>query len=96
MTEAVEKLGKILALERQRNFRDTAVVGGLDAYLLKFAQESALPSSHKITRILKSLPYGGYRSLHPVQRKRVVDELSAASENGIPPTVRTSASQTPP
>ena len=96
LTEAVEQLRKILALERQRKFRDTAVVGGLDGYLLNFAQGSSLSPSHKITKILKSLPFGGYRSLHPIQRKRVVDELSAASENGIPPTPRTSEPKSPP
>jgi ATP-dependent DNA helicase RecG len=83
LTETVEKLKKILALEQQRKFRDSSVIGGLDGYLLKFAQESGLGESHRFTEILKSLPYGGYRALHPVQRQTVVEALLAAVENGV-------------
>ena len=83
MTETVEKFKKILALEKQRRFRDSSVIGGLDGYLLKFAQESELGDGHRFTEILRSLPYGGYRALHPVQRKTVVEALLASVENGV-------------
>jgi len=83
LTGPAEQLRKVLALERQRKFANTAVVGGLDAYLLNFAQEAGLPSTHRLSRILQSLPSGGYRALHPVQRKRVVEELLKANVNGL-------------
>jgi len=71
----VDQLRKVLALEKARRFADTAVIGGLDAYLQCFLQEMALPSSHHFCRVLRSLPPGGYRVLHPIQRRRVVEEL---------------------
>lgn len=83
MTETVEKLKKILALEQQRKFANTSVIGGLDAYLLNFVNEAGIPADHRVSEILQALPYGGYRELHPVQRKRVVEELLKAVENGI-------------
>ncbi|MGH7607579.1 MAG: DEAD/DEAH box helicase, partial [Gemmatimonadales bacterium] len=49
-------------------------------YLLRFAQEHQIPPSHRFSQVLQSLPSGGYRALHPVQRQRVVDELLAAVE----------------
>ena len=83
LTDTAEQLRKILALERRRKFADTAVVGGLDGYLLHFTETTNVSPTHKFVKILKSLPFGGYRSLHPIQRKRVVDELAAAVENGV-------------
>jgi ATP-dependent DNA helicase RecG len=83
LTETVEKLKKILALERQLKFSDTSVIGGLDAYLLRFANEAAIPKQHRFTEVLHALPYGGYRALHPVQRRRVIEELLSSVENGV-------------
>jgi ATP-dependent DNA helicase RecG len=79
-----EGLRKVLALERQRKFANTAVIGGLDVYLLHFVQEQQLPSTHRLSRILQSLPSGGYRALHPVQRARVVEAVLTAVDNGLP------------
>jgi ATP-dependent DNA helicase RecG len=77
VTDPAEGLRKVLGLERSRKFADTAVVGGLDRYLLRFAQDHELPPSHRFSQVLQSLPPGGYRALHPVQRQRVVEELLA-------------------
>jgi ATP-dependent DNA helicase RecG len=84
LTGLAEGLRKVLELERRRRFADTAVVGGLDKYLLRFAQDNGLSSGHRFSQVLQALPPGGYRALHPVQRRRVVDELLAAVESDPP------------
>ena len=94
LADTVEGLRKVLALEQKKKFTDSAVIGGLDGYLLRFAREAGITRSHEISRILQSLPPGGYRSLHPIQRERVVDELLRAAENGPSLTIG-GASQVP-
>ncbi|MCK5650371.1 MAG: hypothetical protein KAJ42_03295, partial [Gemmatimonadetes bacterium] len=97
MTEAVQRLRKVLALERSRKFADTAVIGGLDAYLQHFLSEQPIPSDHRFRQVLRSLLSPGYRALHPVQRRRVVEELEAALAEPIPeapsPPVETGSSK---
>ena len=78
MTEALQRLRKVLALERSRKFADTSVIGGLDAYLQHFLSETPLPAGHRFQQVLRALPPRGYRALHPVQRRRVVEELEVA------------------
>ncbi|MEO8457754.1 MAG: ATP-dependent DNA helicase RecG [Chloroflexota bacterium] len=82
MASPLEGLRKVLALERAKKYNDAAVVGGIDSYLLKFAQDNGVEISHPISRVLQSLPPGGYRVLHPIQRARVVEQLLTAAENG--------------
>ena len=82
MAGPLEGLQKILALERTKKFADAAVVGGLDAFLLRFVREHEIDTAHPVSRVMQSLPPGGYRSLHPIQRQRVVEELLRAAENG--------------
>ena len=84
MTEALQRLHKVLALERSRKFADTAVIGGLDAYLQHFLSEQLIPSDHRFQQVLRSLPPRGYRALHPVQRRRVVEELERALKEPLP------------
>ncbi|MCH8919526.1 MAG: ATP-dependent DNA helicase RecG [Chloroflexi bacterium] len=84
MTEALQRLHKVLALERSRKFADTAVIGGLDAYLQHFLSEQLIPSDHRFQQVLRSLPPSGYRALHPVQRRRVVEELERALKEPLP------------
>ena len=80
LSEAAEGLRKVLDLERRRKFADTSVIGGLDRYLLRFAAETQLSPGHAFSRVLQALPPGGYHALHPVQRRRVVEELLKAVE----------------
>ena len=80
LSEAAEGLRKVLDLERRRKFADTSVIGGLDRYLLRFAGETQLSPGHAFSRVLQALPPGGYHALHPVQRRRLVDELLKAVE----------------
>ena len=84
LTEALQRLRKVLALERSRKFADTAVIGGLDAYLQHFLSEIPLPAHHRFRQVLHSLPSPGYRALHPVQRRRVVEELEATLAEPVP------------
>ena len=80
MTEAVERLRRVLALERTKKCANAAVIGGLDAYLQRYLQENPLPGGHRFLEILRLLPPRGYTALHPVQRRRVIEELLAALE----------------
>ena len=84
LTGAADGLRKVLELERRRKFADTAVLGGLDQYLLHFARENGVSPEHRFSRVLQALPPGGYRALHPVQRRRVVVELLSAVEANPP------------
>ena len=84
MAAPIEGLRKVLELERKKRYSDNAVIGGLDRYLLNFAQETGIPTSHRFVEVLKALPPGGYRALHVVQRERVVEELLRAASNGLP------------
>ena len=82
MAGSYDGLRRVLALERDKKFSDSAVVGGLDEYLLRFTSEAKIDTSHPISRTLQQLPPGGYRALHPIQRQRVVDELLRSADNG--------------
>ncbi|MEX0800483.1 MAG: ATP-dependent DNA helicase RecG [Dehalococcoidia bacterium] len=84
MTDAVERLRKVLSLERKREFGDTAVIGGLDSHLQHFLSEQPVPKTHRFQRVLRALPPGGYHALHPVQRRTVLDELEASLDDPIP------------
>ena len=81
----MERLRKVLGEESKRRFANTAVMGGLDAFLRHFSEEARLSPEHRFSRVLRSLPAGGYGVLHPVQRQRVVEELLRAVEEKPPP-----------
>jgi ATP-dependent DNA helicase RecG len=85
LTDPLEGLRKVLALEGSKKYSNTAVVGGLDAYLQHIVSESLLQPSHPVITILENLPRGGYRELHPITRKRVVDQLLKAAGTATPP-----------
>src|SRR3970040_1476960 len=72
LAEAVRRLQKVVTLERSRRFADTAVIGGLDAYLQNFLAKSAPPPEHRFQQLLRSLPPGGDKELHPGPRPRVI------------------------
>src|SRR5262245_2986834 len=84
MATPVDSLKNVLELARKKKYTDNAVVGGLDRYLLRFAQEANLSSDSRFTQVLQSLPPGGYRALHVIQRRRIVEELLKAVGNGMP------------
>ncbi|MBI1886108.1 MAG: DNA helicase RecG, partial [Chloroflexi bacterium] len=83
MTEAVARLRRILELERAKKCTDSVVMGGLDGYLQRFLEEMRLPDGHRLREFMGRLPPGGYRVLHPVQRRTVVKELLSAL-NSVP------------
>jgi hypothetical protein len=75
-----DQLRKVLELERQKEFADDAIVGGLDKYFQRFVQDHDPSTSHPVALVLQTLPPGGYRALHPIQRRRVVEELLTATK----------------
>ncbi len=79
----LQQLRRVLELEQRKRCADTAVVGGLDRYLLRFVQEAQIPEGHEISRILRKLPTGGYRALNPITRQRFVQMLLAATAKGF-------------
>jgi ATP-dependent DNA helicase RecG len=81
----VDGLRNVLELEIKKKYTDNAVIGGLDRYLLHFVQQARLPDDHAFLEVLRSLPPGGYRALHVIQRKRVAEELLKAVAEGLPP-----------
>ena len=84
MAAPVDGLRNVLELESKKKFTDNAVIGGLDRYLLHFVEEARLPQDHAFIEVLRSLPPGGYRALHVIQRRRVVEELLRSVSNGLP------------
>ncbi|HXG42096.1 MAG TPA: hypothetical protein VNL95_05150, partial [Dehalococcoidia bacterium] len=84
MKGPLEELRKVLELERAKKFSDTAVVGGLDAYLRRFLVQNRLPDGHELLRVVSVLPPRGYASLHPIQRRRVVEALLKAIDRPSP------------
>ncbi|HXG36318.1 MAG TPA: ATP-dependent DNA helicase RecG [Dehalococcoidia bacterium] len=98
MRKAVLHLRGVLELERKKRFTNTAIVGGLDAYLRRFLQDNPFPPEHRFRQVLSSLPGRGYVSLHPIQRKRVVEELLKALPlvDPGPQSKRTAPVQKPP
>ena len=49
MAGSYDGLRKVLALERDKKFSDSAVVGGLDEYLLRFTTEAKIGSKTQLT-----------------------------------------------
>lgn len=80
---ALQQLRRILELEQRKRFADTAVVGGLDRFLLHLVREAGIPEQHEIARMLRELPTGGYRALNPITRQRFVEMLLAVAEKDL-------------
>jgi len=78
---AIDNLRKVLELERGKGFADSAVMGGLDAYLRRFSQGQVLPSNQQLTAAIGSLPAGGYASLPSSERRRWLEGLLAIMDD---------------
>lgn len=91
--EAFSQLQRVLELEKEKGFANRAVVGGLDSHLRRLLYELSLPGDHPLVRVLASLPPGGYASLHPIQRRRMVEAILAALQSP-PPDGRPKDAQT--
>ena len=83
--EALERLRKVLELERAKGYADTAVMGGLDRFLGTLLERDGLPSSSPAVRAIRSLPSDGYRRLAAPERRRWLEE-TLATTTGRPPT----------
>jgi ATP-dependent DNA helicase RecG len=95
LAEAViDNLRKVLELERAKGFADSAVLGGLDAYLRRFSQDQALLSNQHLAAAICSLPAGGYASLSSSKRRRWLEGLLATVDDrsaGAQPSSRVRA-----
>ncbi len=81
MSTAMDKLRRILVLEREQSCRDRAVIGGLERFLRFWQkeareQEDQVSSELSIDEILARL--AGYADLTVEQRRPLVEELVAA------------------
>ncbi len=82
------RLRRLFELERQGGCRNTAVVGGLDRFLVQLAEDGHLHSS-PILAAVRRLPPGGYRALPPGERERWIDfVLHTLQPAPPPPTAR--------
>ena len=75
-----ESLRKILALECEKGYADTAVIGGLDRFLRRWAGQAieSITSPQLLTNFHRlSLEASNYASLTKQQRKQWIDEVFA-------------------
>jgi ATP-dependent DNA helicase RecG len=80
---AIDNLRKVLKLERAKGFADSAVLGGLDAYLRRFSQDRVPLSNQHLAAAMSSLPVGGYASLPSSERRRWLEELLAILDDRL-------------
>ena len=73
----VDSLRKVLELERGKGYLDTAVMGGLDKFLAKWAGQTAAITSPQILKRFRRLVKPGYAALGVRQREERVAELLA-------------------
>lgn len=74
----VEPLRKVLQLEQEKGYADSAVIGGLDKLLYRWASQAvaSLTGSHLLNRFHQlNLTNSDYASLTKQQRKQWIDEV---------------------
>ncbi len=88
MSSSLERLRKILTLEQQRGYRDDAVIGGLEGFLLPW-QEEARRNSHdaqlveEVFSLLK-----GYNTFDQQRRREAIEKVLARICRGEAETSR--------
>ena len=76
-----DSLRKILELEKQRGYADSAVIGGLDKFLRNWSEQAAAAiASPVMLRRFKKLFGGGYAALTVDQRQQWVRDALAFLE----------------
>ena len=83
MTE-LDTLKKVLTLEKSKGYRNTAVVGGLDRFLARWAEGKASDS-------LVQPPPEAYADLKAAQRRKWIDDALTALETGAAPSKKKAA-----
>jgi ATP-dependent DNA helicase RecG len=78
---AIDNLRKVLELERAKGYADSAVYGGLDAYLQRLSQGGEILSNQGLAAAMSSLPVGGYASLRSSGRRRWLEGLLAIMDD---------------
>ena len=93
--EPVSAIRKILDAEAANGFRDKAVIGGVDRFLIRLrAQANAEPALKRLND--QGLLSVGYAELHAGQRERWADEVRRFLGDAKPPTRALKRSAPPP
>ena len=74
----LETLKKVLSLEKSKGYKNTAVVGGLDRFLVRWMEGRASET------LIEPLP-GGYADLKAAQRQKWIEDTLRALETGEAP-----------
>ena len=86
MSINAEPLRKILELEHNKGYEDTAVIGGLDRFLRNWTGQAAelITNPPQLNRFRRLLIKSNYASLTKPQRKEwVTDVLDFLGENAL-------------
>ena len=78
------KVRKVLELERNKKYQDSAVIGGLDGLLATLLEGNGLAKNTPLSNTLRSLPDNGYRSLSPNDRRLWITTALAALSGAGP------------
>ncbi|MBN1855638.1 MAG: ATP-dependent DNA helicase RecG [Dehalococcoidia bacterium] len=91
--DILESLHKILVLETQKGFKDTAVIGGLDAFLSGHLDQQQSWNDARIRRAIQELwrREGSYKALDAAQREHRVQTLLSMVVTGVESAVSGSA-----
>ncbi len=82
MSQAIDKLRAVVSLEGKKSFQNTAVIGGLDKFLVNWAAETAatIPDKARLTRFKKYLAAFNYAAVPLPERATALDKLLAFIE----------------
>ena len=82
MSQSIDKLYAVIALERKKAFQNTAVFGGLDKFLANWAGETAatIQDKSRLTRFKKYLAAINYAAVPVPDRPAALDKLIAFVE----------------
>lgn len=91
---AIERLGKILALEKRQGYRNKAVIGGLDKFAARWEQDARqeIPGNASMIAEIVSLLTGYPTVAEPETRARILNDIVSrlsplTSSSAVAPTV---------
>jgi ATP-dependent DNA helicase RecG len=77
--EPLDRLRKVLELERRTGHQDRAVFGGLDRFLASFVEQGGVVDGSPVAVAIRSLPVERYAELPPDARARWLTQLLQAA-----------------
>ncbi|NOZ27824.1 MAG: ATP-dependent DNA helicase RecG [Chloroflexi bacterium] len=99
MSDAFDRLKKVLALERRQGFRNRAVIGGLDKFAARWEAdvlaEVKTPEQREQVQAIVALLMGYPTLESPVARERVIDDILARAQRVMEAEARPSAEPVP-